>query len=119
MPAGASVETRGRYGDYDITGIKGAINIVSDNAGVRIQDAGSSVRVDLRRSDIVRLMNVAGSVDIKGTGDDVELEDIAGEVVVNGSYSGSLSFRNLKKQLTFTSSNTELSAAGCARRNPV
>ena len=111
VPAGASIETRGRNGDYDITGIKGAVDIVSDNAGVRIQDVGSFVRVDLRRSDIIRLMNVAGNVDIKGTGDDVELEDIGGAVVVNGSYSGSLSFRNLKKQLTFTSSNTELSAA--------
>jgi DUF4097 and DUF4098 domain-containing protein YvlB len=111
VPEGASIEGHGRYGDYDITGIKGTVDLASDNAGVRIQDVPNSVRVDLRRSDVIRMTNIAGNVDVKGRGEDLELGNVGGEVVVNGSYSGDISFRDIKKQLTFTSPVTELSVA--------
>ncbi len=109
VPRGATVEGRGRYGDFDISGVAGQVIVDSDNAGVRLQNIGGGVRLDLRRSDIARVVNAKGAVEIKsGHGEDVELDNIEGGVTVNGSFSGDLSFRNLAKPLHFESSRTDL-----------
>lgn len=104
------MEGRGRYGDFDIGEITGGVEVDSDNAGVRLNNIGGSARLDLRRSDIVRAVNVKGAVDVKsGRGQEVELENIEGQVTVNGSFSSDLQFRNLAKPLRFESSQTTLS----------
>jgi len=108
VPKGASVEAHGRYGDFDITGLDGSVEIVSDNAGVRLQDIGGDARIDLSRSDVVRAVNVKGLVDLKGHGSDIDFQNIAGPVTVSGTYSGVLQFRNLQKPLHFSGQNTEI-----------
>lgn len=110
VPKGAIVQARGRAGDFDISDVTG-VDVDSDNAGVRLNNIAGNVRAELRRSDIVRATNVKGSVEVKGSGWDVELENVEGEAVVNGSFSGEMSFRNLAKQLRFESHTTELRAA--------
>jgi len=62
----------------------------------------------LKRSDIVRAVNVKGTVDVLGRGDDVELENVAGNVTINGYYSGDITCRNLAKPVLFQSGTTEL-----------
>ncbi|HUQ91990.1 MAG TPA: DUF4097 family beta strand repeat-containing protein [Bryobacteraceae bacterium] len=113
VPRGASIEGRGRFGDFDIHDIGGNVEIVSDNAGVRIQNVTGSVKAELRRSDIVRAVNVKGPVEVKldgrgRAGQDLELESIEGPVTVSGAFSGELNFRNLAKPLRFDSTQTEL-----------
>jgi len=108
IPKNLNFEGRGRYGDFDVRDLTGGVEINSDNAGVRLQNIGGSAMIEVRRSDIVRAVNVKGNVEIKGRGQDIELEGIAGQVTVNGSYSGELSFRNVAKPLRFESSNTEV-----------
>ncbi|MDX1982423.1 MAG: DUF4097 family beta strand repeat-containing protein [Bryobacteraceae bacterium] len=110
IPKGASFEGRGRYGDFDVSGLAGNVEISSDNAGVRVQNVEGSVKVDLRRSDIVRAVNVKGPVEVKGRGQDLELESIEGLVTVNADFTGEVSFRNLAKPLRFESSRTALRA---------
>lgn len=108
VPKGASIETRGRFGDMDIENIEGSVEVSSDNAGVRMSNIGGDARVDLRKSDIVRILNARGNVDIKGRGQDIELENITGSAAVNGQYSGEMKFRNLAKPFRFESQNTSL-----------
>lgn len=108
LPKDASFVGRGRYGDFDVSNLTGDVEIQSDNAGVRVQNIGGGLKADLRRSDLVRAVNIGGPIAIKGRGQDLELENIAGQVYVNGSYSGELSFRELKQPLRFESSQTEL-----------
>jgi hypothetical protein len=108
VPRGASVEGRGRSGDFEITGIGGGVEISSDNSGVRLNKLGGSVKVDVRRSDIIRAVDVAGSVEVSGRGNDVEIENAQGPVNVNGSFGGNLEFKNLAKPLHFESRNTDL-----------
>jgi len=109
VPKGATIEARnGKYGDYDIENIDGAIEVNSDNAGVRLNNIGADVRIDLRRSDMVRVVNAKGNVDIKGRGQNVELENIAGVATVSGQYSGEMKFRNLAKPFRFESQNSSL-----------
>ncbi|MEP7364106.1 MAG: DUF4097 family beta strand repeat-containing protein [Acidobacteriota bacterium] len=108
VPKGSTVQGRGRFGDFDISGITGNVDIDSDNAGVRVNEIGGGVRVDLRRSDRVRAANVKGNVEIRGRGSDVELENIAGTVALTGSYGGEITFRHIEKPIRFEGQNTTL-----------
>lgn len=108
VPQGAAVEGRGRYGDFDIAGVRGDVDLSSENAGIRLNKIGGNVRIDLRRSDIVRAIDIEGNVDLQGRGSDLELENISGQVSINGSYSGTLEFQNLAKPLHFESRHTDL-----------
>jgi len=109
VPKGATIEGRnGKFGDFDIENIAGAVEVNSDNAGVRLNNIGGDVRIDLRRSDMVRVVNAKGNVDIKGRGQDVELENVAGVATVSGQYSGEMKFRNLAKPFRFESQNSSL-----------
>ena len=107
IPRNVSVECKGRTGDFDVTGITGLVEVDSDNAGVRLTDVGSA-RIEVRRSDIVRATNVKGTVDVKGRGEDLELENIAGQVTIDFRYTGDLRFRQLAKPIRFHSDSSEL-----------
>jgi hypothetical protein len=101
VPMGSSIEAHGRQGDFDIQNVNGAVDINSDNAGVRLENIGGDVRVDLRRSDIIRAIGVKGAVDLKGRGQDVELQNIDGRVNVGGTYVGQIQLRNLAQPLRY------------------
>ena len=108
VPRGSSIEAHGRNGNFDVNDIGGSVEISSDNAGVRLDGIGGAVRLDLRRSDIVRAANVKGEIEIKGRGDDLDLENIDGPVTVAGIFTGLVQFRNLARPLRYTASQTEL-----------
>src|ERR1700733_12122756 len=99
VPAGSSIEAHGRYGDFDIQGVNGSVNINSDNAGVRLENLGGDVQIETRASDTIRAVDIKGNVELKGRGDDVELQNIAGRVTVNGVYVGEIQLNNLAQPL--------------------
>lgn len=107
VPKGASIEARGRYGDFEISDVTGDVTVSSDNAGVRLQNIGGRVKVDTRKSDVIRAVDMKGDVDLKGRGRDVELENIAGQVTIEGSYSGETTMRKLAKTVRFDSAVTD------------
>jgi hypothetical protein len=107
VPKGATVEAHGRLGDFDISDINGNVEIISDNAGVRLQNLGGEARIDTRASDIIRVIGVKGLVDVKGRGHDIDLQNIEGPVTIAGAYSGVLQFRNLSKPLRFNGEKTD------------
>lgn len=114
VPRGASIEGRGRYGDFDVTDLAGNVQIDSDNAGVRVQNIAGSVKTNLRRSDIVRAIDVKGNVDVTVDQhtDNLELEGIAGQVTVNGSYY-ELRLRNLAQGVRFDGTATDFRVQRC------
>ncbi len=99
LPRASTVEARGRVGDFEISDITGNVEVISDNAGVRVQNIGGNVRVDLRKSDIIRAIGVKGLIDLKGRGNDIDLQNVDGQVTINGTYSGILQFRSLSMPL--------------------
>jgi hypothetical protein len=111
VPRGAAIEAHGRNGDFDVTGIGGNVAITSDEAGVRLQDIGGEVHVDVRRGTSVRAANVKGALELKGRlGSDVDLENIEGPVTIAGAYNGLVAFHNLAKSVRFKSPiGTEMS----------
>ncbi|MBV9296644.1 MAG: DUF4097 family beta strand repeat protein, partial [Acidobacteriaceae bacterium] len=108
VPKGASIEATGTVGDFDISSLTGAIDISSDNAGVRLQDIGGNVKIDTRRSDLVRCTNVNGTVDLRGHGTDVEVAKVAGQVTISGDYTGTVSLRELAKPARVENMRTQL-----------
>jgi DUF4097 and DUF4098 domain-containing protein YvlB len=107
VPKGASLEATGTTGDFDVSALAGDVDVSSENAGVRLQNVGGSVKIDTRRSDLIRCTDINGAVDLRGHGTDVELTKINGHVTVNGSYSGSISLRNLTKPIKVANMRTE------------
>ena len=108
VPRGATVEMRGRYGDWEVSDIAGGVTVDSENAGVRITNAGGAVRVNTRASDIVRVTNARSTVELSGRGEDVELDTIAGLATINGSYRGEITLRNLAKPVRVDDPRGEL-----------
>lgn len=108
VPKNASVEGAGIYGDFDISGLAGNVELHSDNAGVRLEDIGGDVKIDTRRSDLVRCTNMSGSIDLRGKGEDVELTKIAGQVTIEGEYNGTVSLRDLAQPLHVQNMKTQL-----------
>ena len=110
VPHGMSVESRGTSGDHEVTGVDGDVEIATGRGDMRLSRVGGNVRLDVSRSDLIRAADVKGRVDVQGHGSDLELENIAGQVTVGGTYSGTLDFKNLSKPLQFDGSRgTELS----------
>ncbi len=107
VPKGAGVEATGNKGDFDVSSLAGDVDISSENAGVRLQNVGGSVKIDTRRSDLIRCAVVEGTVDLRGHGTDVELTKVNGQVTVSGSYGGSITLRNLAKPVKVTNLRTE------------
>jgi hypothetical protein len=95
VPEGSSIEAHGRYGDFDVQGVNGNVNINSDNAGVRLENLGGNVQIETRASDTIRAVDVKGNLELKGRGDDVELQNIGGLVTVNGVYVGEIQLSGL------------------------
>lgn len=111
VPRSLALEVRGRSGNFEISGVNGAVEVSSDSGEVRLQDIGGNVRLDVRRTDSIRASNVKGSFEVVGgRGRDVELEAMAGEVILNGSYSGDLQFRNLARGVRMQTPQTEFRA---------
>ncbi len=109
LPKSAALRLEGRYGDWDVKDVAGPVEVTSANAGVRLSNITKNVRVDLRRSDIVRATQVKGNVEIAGRGRDIELETIAGTVTINGDFSGNIKLQDVAKTVRYTSGVTELS----------
>jgi DUF4097 and DUF4098 domain-containing protein YvlB len=109
VPKGVSVESRGSSGDHEITDVNGDVEINSGHGDVRLSRIGGDVRLDVSRSDLIRAVDVKGRFDLQGRGSDVELENMSGQVTVNGAFTGTQDFKNLAKPLQLEGArNTEL-----------
>jgi DUF4097 and DUF4098 domain-containing protein YvlB len=112
VPRAMAVEARGHNGDFDITDTSGDVELASDRGDVRLARVGGNVRLDMARSELIRAVDMKGRLDVQGGGSDIELENVEGQVTINGSYNGRLDFKKLSKPLQFAGArNTELNVA--------
>jgi len=112
VPRTLAVEARGRSGDFEITDLNGDVELASDRGDVRLARLGGNIRLNIGRSDVIRGVDIKGRMDIEGGGSDLELENVLGQVTINGGYRGNLEFKNLAKPLQLQGArNTELRVA--------
>jgi DUF4097 and DUF4098 domain-containing protein YvlB len=109
VPKGVNVELRGggRSGGFEVADVSGGVEIEGERGDVRATNVGS-LRMKMRGFDQVKVVGVAGNVEIEGKGDGLDMADVKGGVVVNADFSDTLTFRNIAKGLQFKSSRTEL-----------
>ncbi len=107
VPKGATIITRGGRGEVVVTNLDGSVNINRDRGGVRLQNIGGGVRVELRDIPFIRASAVKGDMDLKGDGQDLQLRDISGTVTVNGTYAGEIDLRHLERPLRYTGSTVK------------
>jgi DUF4097 and DUF4098 domain-containing protein YvlB len=109
VPRGVSIVARGRSGDYEISDVTGDLELAADRGDVRLARVDGNVRLEVNRSDLIRAVDMKGRLDLEGRGADVELENIGGQVTINGAFNGNLDFKKLAKPLEFQGGrNTEL-----------
>jgi hypothetical protein len=110
VPRSVTVEANNRNGDYEISDVTGDLELSSDRGDVRLSRVDGNARLNIGRSDLIRAIDLKGRLDLQGKGTDIELENIGGQVTINGSYTGNLDFKKLAKPLQFEGTrNTELS----------
>jgi DUF4097 and DUF4098 domain-containing protein YvlB len=99
VPRAMAVEARGTMGDYEVSDVAGDVELAANRADVRLARVGGNVRLEIGRGDLIRAVDVKGKIDVQGRGSDVDLENVAGPVTINGAYMGTLDFKNLAKPL--------------------
>ena len=112
VPRGIAVEAHGRNGDYEISEIAGDVELSTEHGDVRLSSLDGNAKLDIQRSEVIRAVDLKGRLDLQGRGSDIELQNIGGQVTINGAYNGTLDFKNLAKPLKYEGArNTELSVA--------
>jgi DUF4097 and DUF4098 domain-containing protein YvlB len=101
IPRGMAVESHSNVGDADVSGIESDVELANNHGDVRLSRIGGNAKLEIGRSDTISAVDVKGKIDLEGHGGDLSLENISGQVTVNGSYSGTLEFKNLAKPLQF------------------
>src|SRR5207253_870708 len=95
----------------EVADVDGDVEINSSRGDIRLSRVGGNARLDVSRSDIIRALDMKGRVDIQGRGNDMELENVNGQVTIGGAFTGTMSFKNLAKPLQVEAvRGTELSA---------
>lgn len=110
VPRGATIVAKGRDGDFDISGITGSVEVTADNSNVRLENIGDDVRLDLTGSRSVRAVDLKSNFDLKGRGNDIDLEKIAGQVTVTGSWGGLIRAAEIAKPMRWKGVQTEFTA---------
>jgi hypothetical protein len=109
VPKGIAVESRVSSGDHDISDLNSDVEINSGRSDVHLSRIGGNVRLDIGRSSVIRAVDIKGRLELQGRGNDLELENIEGQVTVSGDYTGAQEFKNLAKPLHFEGTrSTEL-----------
>jgi hypothetical protein len=109
VPKRLNLVAQGSPENVTVESLDGNVDIAGGTGNVRLTSIGGNVRVETtRRKDLVRAVGIKGSLEVRGTGTDLQFEDVTGQVSIQGNFFGTLDFRNLAKPLHFASEQTDL-----------
>lgn len=112
IPRGATLVVKGRDGAFDVSALEGEVEVTAENSSVRFENIGKEVRLDLTGANTVRAVDLKAGLEIKGRGNDIDLEKIAGQVTITGSWGGLIQLRNLAKPIRWDGPQTDFTAQG-------
>ena len=111
IPAGMSVETRGRNTNYEVNRVNADVTLTGDEGDAQVKDVAGEVRINIGNSDHIHVRDARGLVEVSsGRGEDLELENIAGPTTVSGSFSGNMILRGLAKPIRVEDRRLDLRA---------
>jgi len=106
VPRGASVRIDGKRGDVRVRNVAGPVTLTVDRGDVDVEDVTGRLKLDIRRGSLTA-QRIKGGVEMDGSGNDIQMSDVDGDVLVRGEYSGAIAFANLKS-LKWSSARTEM-----------
>jgi DUF4097 and DUF4098 domain-containing protein YvlB len=103
------VEARAGTGDFEVSDVAGDVDLTVDHGDVRLSGVGGNAHLEVAHSELIRASGVKGSIELQGSGSDIDFENVSGQVTVTGEYGGTLDFKNLAKPLQYEGTrNTEV-----------
>lgn len=113
VPKATSAEISTDRGDILLSGLEGNQNLAARSGDVHVTGVKGFVRVH-KSGGATEVRQVKGDVNLSGRGGDVQVADVSGTVTVDGEFTGSMQFSNLRQALHFKSSRTDLTAQNLA-----
>lgn len=108
VPKTLDIEARGRTGDFTADSVGGSVDVVSGRGDIRLTGIGKDVKIEASRTGLVRASGVKGNLDVTShSGNDVQIDNITGQVTINGEYSGNLEFGQISKSFHFQSRQSD------------
>ncbi len=107
VPKQVSINARTDHGDISISDLTGPITASSQKGSVEIHGTQGDVDVELQHGD-ARITTVQGNLRLSGHGNEVEIDEIAGDASIEGEFYGPVRVRNVAKTTRFTSARTDL-----------
>ena len=110
LPRQASVVVTTRHGDVSVLGRDGDAEITNQHGEVSATDINGKVILHLEQSS-ARVSQIASDVSIEGHATDVSIEDVKGEVHLNGDFTENLKLSKIAKAVSFKTARTNLELA--------
>jgi len=108
VPLEFSVSVSGRSGDFDVANVTGDVDLESNRGDARLADIGGSGRLNIRRSNLIRILNLEGNLTLEGQGRNLDIERIEGLVEIQGGFSGEIAAQEIAQPWQFEDSRTEI-----------
>lgn len=110
VPAGTNVTINADRGDVHVGDIHAAVNVTANRGDVELKGITGPVvtHVNHRDSD-TSIENVTGPVSLEGRGDEINIGEVHGPVVVHGEFYSSIHVQHITSMVTFKSMRTDMS----------
>jgi outer membrane lipoprotein SlyB len=107
LPKTASLTAHTNHGDINASGIGGDLDARTESGDVEVRDAKSNVSVVMQKGD-AHIARVAGNLRITGRGSDLDVSDVKGDVILDGTFLGSASVNHVAKTTRYTSPRADI-----------
>ena len=114
LPRDAALDIISKNGDVTVNDRKADVKIALRHGDVTLSEVTGTVKLSLQKQGAVRLSRVKGDVDLDGRMGDVSMEEVTGAATLHGEYFGSTRLSKIGKAVTFKTSRSDVTIASIA-----
>jgi Putative adhesin len=107
VPRKVAVSIVSRFGDVELVGRDGNIDISAQHSDTSVEEVTGNVKVSQEKGS-VKIEQIAGDVRVEGRMNEVSVADVKGAVQLDGEFQESVKLARIAKTVTFKSSRTDL-----------
>ena len=112
VPDAATTTVTANHGDVRVTGLKAAVTVTANHGDVEFSTITGDATARMNRSDSsFSAHNITGAVALRGRAQDLNVEDVGGQLLLEGDFYGSTHIEKIGGTLRFHTSRTDLQLA--------